>query len=166
MSRSMKAVPEVVEYYASELIRLHASGEAEQVLRDYLSNQWVESSVVLYSDLDVMASDQQISAAEDWLRDHRHNEYLLYSLGKMYLSRNDWSKARTYLEASLSVRPMPATYLKLAQLLEDHLEDRKQAQEYYRQGLHMLSGDYGEEALANAENDFHRAIVVPELRVI
>jgi uncharacterized protein HemY len=84
----------------------------------------------------------------------------------MYLSRNDWSKARTYLEASLSVTPLPATYLKLAQLLEDHLEDRKQAQEYYRQGLHMLSGDYGVEALANAENDFHRAIVVPELRVI
>ena len=166
MPRSMKASPEVVEYYASELIRLHASGEAEQVLRDFLGKNWVESSVELYSELDVMASDQQVSAAESWLQDHRHNEYLLYALGKMYLSRNDWSKARTYLEASLSVKPMPATYLKLAQLLEDHLEDRNQAQEYYRQGLHMLAGDYGVEALANAENDFHRAIVVPELRVI
>jgi hypothetical protein len=61
---------------------------------------------------------------------------------------------------------MPVTYLKLAQLLEDHLEDPQKAQDYYRQGLHMLSGDYGEEALANAENDFQRAIVVPELRVI
>jgi hypothetical protein len=30
----------------------------------------------------------------------------------------------------------------------------------------MLSGDYGEAALANAENDFQRSIVVPELRVI
>ena len=164
--RNMKVIPEIVEFYATELIRLHASGEAEQVLRDYLSKHWVESSVVLYSELDVMASDQQISAAEEWLRDHRHNEHLLYALGKMYLSRNDWSKARTYLEASLSVKPIPSTYLKLAQLLEDHLEDRQQAQEYYRQGLHMLSGDYGKEALANAENDFHRAIVVPELRVI
>ena len=164
--RNMKASPEVVEYYASELINLHASGEAEQVLRDYLSNNWVESTVVLYSELDVMASEQQISVVEDWLQDHQHNEYLLYALGKMCLSKNIWSKARTYLEASLAVKPMPVTYLKLAQLLDEHLEDRRQAQENYRQGLHMLSGDYGEAALANAENDFQRAIMVPELRVI
>jgi len=82
------------------------------------------------------------------------------------MSRNLWAPARNYLEASLSAKPMPVTYLKLAQLLEDHLEDRQKAQDYYRQGLHMLSGDYGEAALAKAENDFQRSIVVPELRVI
>lgn len=166
MPRNIKAISEVVEYYATELIKLHASGEAEQVLRDYLNNNWVESTLILYSELDVMASEQQISIVESWLQDHQHNEHLLYALGKMCLSRNNWSKARTYLEASLTAKPMPATYLKLAQLFEDHLDDRHQAQEYYRQGLHMLSGDYGEAALANAENDFQRAIMVPELRVI
>lgn len=164
--RNMKALPEVIEYYAAELVKLHASGEAEQVLRDYLNNEWVESTVVLYSELDVMASDQQISTAEGWLQEHQHNEHLLYALGKMCLSRNMWGQARTYLEASLSARPMPVTYLKLAQLLEDHLENAQQAQEYYRQGLHMLAGDYGEQALANAENDFQRVIMKPELRVI
>jgi hypothetical protein len=30
----------------------------------------------------------------------------------------------------------------------------------------MLCGDYGEAALANAENDFQRVIMKPELRVI
>ena len=164
--RQIKDLPEVIEHYATELIKLHASGEAEQVLRDYLSNQWVESTMMLYAELDVMASEQQIAAAEDWLQNHQHNEHLLYALGKMCLSRNLQVKARTYFEASLAVRPMPATYLKLAQLLEDHLDDPQQAQEYYRQGLHMLSGDYGEAALANAENDFQRVIMKPELRVI
>jgi len=166
MPRNIKAISEVVEYYATELIKLHASGEAEQVLRDYLSNHWVESTVILYSELDVMASEQQISIVESWLQDHQHNEHLLYALGKMCISINMWGKARTYLEASLVAKPMPVTYLKLAQLLEDHLDDHRQSQEYYRQGLHMLSGDYGEAALANAENDFQRAIMVPELRVI
>jgi len=166
MPRSMKATPEVIECYAAALVQLHASGEAERVLRDSLSNSWVESTVILYSELDVMASDEQISIAERWLQQHQHNEYLLYALGKMCISKNDWNKARMYLEASLSAKPMPATYLRLAQLLEDNLEDRRQAQEYYRQGLHMLTGDYGKQALANAENDFQRAIVVPELRVI
>jgi HemY protein len=166
MPRNIKNMPKVVEHYAAELIKLHAAGEAEQVLRDFLSKNWVESSVILYSELDVMASEEQISTAEGWLQEHQHNEHLLYALGKMCMSKNLWGPARTYLEASLSVKPMPVTYLKLAQLLEDHLEDSHKAQDYYRQGLHMLSGDYGEEALANAENDFQRAIVVPELRVI
>ena len=164
--REMKDLPEVVEYYAAELVKLHAAGEAEQVLRDYLSNNWVESTLILYSELDVMASEEQLSTVEGWLQDHQHNEYLLYALGKMCISKTMWQPARSYLEASLSVKPMPVTYLKLAQLLEDHLEDRQQAQDYYRQGLHMLSGDYGIEALANAENDFQRVIMKPELKVI
>ena len=164
--RNIKQIPEVIEYYATELVKLHASGEAEQVLRDYLSNNWVESTVMLYSELDVMASDQQISIAEGWLQQHQHNEHLLYALGKMCMSKNMWGQARTYFEASLAARPMPATYLKLAQLLEDQLENPGQAEEFYRQGLHMLTGDYGEEALANAENDFQRVIMKPELRVI
>jgi HemY protein len=164
--RDMKLIPEIIEHYARELVKLHAAGEAEQVLRDYLSNHWIESTVILYSELDVMASEKQIEIAEQWLQDHQHNEYLLYALGKMCISRDLWGRARNYLEASLSVKPMPATYLKLAQLLEDHLDERRQAQEYYRQGLHMLSGDYGEAALAKAENDFQRVIMKPELRVI
>ena len=32
MPRHMKTIPEVVEYYATELVKLHAAGEAEQVL--------------------------------------------------------------------------------------------------------------------------------------
>ena len=164
--RNMKLIPEIIEYYARELVKLHASGEAEQVLRDYLSNHWIESIVMLYAELDVMASEKQIELVEQWLQDHQHNEYLLFALGKMCISRNLWSKARNHLEASLSVRPMPATYLKLAQLLEDHMDERRQAHEYYRQGLHMLAGDYGEDALAKAENDFQRVIMKPELRVI
>ena len=164
--RDMKTLADVVECYVRELIRLQASGEAERVLREFLDTNWTESTVTLYSELDVLASAQQINTAEGWLHDHQHNEYLLLALGKMCISNSDWGKARNYLEASLTVAPMPTTYLKLAQLLEEHMDDRQLAQEYYRQGLHMLSGDYGEQALANAEKDFERVIMKPELRVI
>jgi len=34
--------------------------------------------------------------------------------------------------------------LPIPQLLKDYMDERRQAQEYYRQGLHMLSGNYGE----------------------
>ena len=163
---NMKTLPKVVEYYANELLKLDAAGEAEKVLRNFLGTQWVESTVQLYAGLDVMASDEQISTAEGWLQDHPYDAHLLFALGKMYISKDMRVQARTYLEASLAAKPAPATYLKLAQLLEDQPEDRSQAQEYYRQGLHMLAGDYGEQALAKAENDFQRVIMKPELRVI
>jgi hypothetical protein len=39
------------------------------------------------------------------------------------------------------------------------------AQECYRQGLHMLTDDYRDAALANAENDFVREIRLPDLKV-
>lgn len=164
--RNMKALPDIVEYYAAELIHVRASGEAEQVLRDYLNNNWQESTMILYSELDVLATEKQLNSVEAWLQDHQHNEYLLFALGKMCASMSLWGKARNYLEASLSVQPMPVTYLKLAELLEDHMDEQEQAQEYYRQGLHMLSGNYGEEALANAENDFQRVAQQPDLKVI
>ena len=166
MPQNMKTLPKVVEYYADELLKLDAAGEAEKELRRFLGTNWVESTVQRYAELDVMASDEQISAAEGWLQDHPYDAHLLFALGRMYISKDMRVQARTYLEASLDAKPMPATYLRLAQLLEDQPEDRSQAQEYYRQGLHMLAGDYGQKALAKAENDFQRVIMKPELRVI
>jgi HemY protein len=164
--RNIKAVAEVVEHYANELIRLHAAGEAERVLREQLSRHWAASIIMLYAELDVMATTDQVSTLEGWLQHHPNDEYLLLALGKALISIGDRGKARSYLEASLAIAPMPVTYLKLAQLLEDHMDNREQAQEYYRQGLHVLTGDYGEAVLANAANDFQRVMTQPELRVI
>ncbi len=169
--RNIRAIPEVIEHYATELVSIKATGEAERVLRNYLSNNWQESTIILYSGLDVMTNEEQINVAEGWLQEHQHNEYLLLALGKMCINKSLWGKAESYLEASLSVHPMPVTYLTLAQLLEEHMEDKQRAQEYYRQGLHILCGDYGEEALAEAENDFQRKVSSlevskPDLKVI
>ncbi len=163
---NVKCIPDVVEHYANALIQLGAAGEAERVLRNQLSRNWAASTMMLYAELDVMATAKQISTVEGWLQHHPNNEYLLLSLGKIYQSINDWGKARSYLEASLSISPMPITYLRLAQLFEDHMDNRQQGQEYYRQGLHVLTGDFGDAALANAANDFQRVMTQPELRVM
>jgi HemY protein len=164
--RYIRADPTVVEFYADRLVHAHAAGEAEQVLRNYLGNNWQESTIECYARLDVLATDKQIETAEDWLRQHPHNVWLLHALGKMCISRSLWGRARGYLEASLSVQPMPDTFLKLAQLLEDHMDEKNLAQECYRQGLHMLTGDYGDAALSKAENDFVREIRKPDLKII
>lgn len=157
----LKIIPQVIEHYARLLISVNAAGEAETVLRHYLDKNWHESTIILYSELDVMLDNSQLEAVESWLEDHQQNAWLLLALGKMCMSRTLWGKARNYLEASISIRPMPENYLKLARLLEEHMEEPAAAQEYYRQGLHLLAGDYGEEVLSK---DFERE--TPQLMVV
>jgi len=163
-AQNLKKLPEVLEHYARQLIRVDAAGEAEKVLRLYLNDNWQESSIILYSELDVMVDNKQLEMAESWLKDHQHNAWLLLALGKMCISRSLWGKARSYLEASISINPMPENYLKLARLLEEHMEDPAAAQEYYRQGLHLLAGDYGIDVLNRDAHDFERE--TPTLTIV
>ncbi len=160
----LKAMPDVVEQYAKQLITVDATGEAEKTLRLYLNKNWEESSIVLYSELDVMVDNKQLEMVEAWLKDHQHNACLLLALGKMCMSRSLWGKAKSYLEASIAINPMPENYLKLARLLEEHMDEPAAAQEYYRQGLHLLAGDYGLEVLEKTANDFERES--PQLQIV
>lgn len=160
----LKALPDIIEHYARQLVICDAAGEAEQVLRLYLNKNWEESTIILYSELDVMVDNKQLEMAESWLKDHQHNAWLLLALGKMCMSHSLWGKARNYLEASISINPMPENYLKLARLLEEHMVEADAAQEYYRQGLHLLAGDYGIDILEKNKNDFERE--TPQLKIV
>lgn len=162
----LRVLPDLVEHYARMLVKIGASGRAEEVLRKYLNTSWQESTIILYSGLDVLVDTKQLDSAEAWLKEHQHNAYLLLALGKMCAHLKLWGKARSYLEASLSVSPMSETYLHLAVLLEEHMDEPAAAQENYRQGLHLLAGDYGELALDNAAHDFQRETPKPSLRVV
>ena len=163
-SHHLKTLPDVIEHYTKQLVAVDAAGEAENILRLYLNKNWNESSIVLYSELDVMIDNKKLEMAESWLEDHQHNAYLLLALGKMCTSLSLWGKAKNYLEASIAINPMPENYLKLARLLEEHMEEPAAAQEYYRQGLHLLAGDYGIEILKKNANDFERE--TPQLKVV
>ena len=163
-SHHLKVLPDVVEHYARQLVIVDASGEAENVLRVYLNKNWEESTIILYSELDVMVDNKQLEMVETWLVDHQHNAYLLLALGKICTSLSLWGKAKNYLEASIAINPMPENYLKLARLLEEHMIEPAAAQEYYRQGLHLLAGDYGEEILSKDEHDFERE--TPQLKIV
>jgi HemY protein len=160
----LKILPGVVEHYARQLITVEAAGEAETTLRLYLNKNWEQSSIVLYSELDVLVDNKQLEMAESWLKDHQHNAWLLLALGKMCISRSLWGKARNYLEASISISPMPENYLKLARLLEEHMDDTAAAQEYYRQGLLLLAGECDENVLQKnitaSENE------TPQLKIV
>ncbi len=111
-----------------------------------------------------MVDKKQLEMVESWLDDHQQNPHLLLALGKMCTSLSLWGKAKSYLEASLAVNPIPQNFLRLARLLEEHMAEPAAAQEYYRQGLHLLAGDYGEEVLNKAAQDFARE--TPQLQIV
>ena len=160
----LKTLPDVIEHYAKQLIFIDAAGEAEKILRQYLNNNWHESTIILYAELDVMVDTKQLEMVESWLNDHQQNPHLLLALGKMCTSLSFWGKAKSYLEASLAVNPMPQNFLRLARLLEEHMADSAAAQEYYRQGLHLLAGNYVEEVLNQAVQDYARE--TPQLQIV
>ena len=147
---TLKENTKLVEHYALLLINFDAANQAEQVLRNHLNSNWAESTIVLYSELDVIIENQALDQVESWLKAHQNNAYLLLALGKLCLNKKLWGKARHHLEASLSIHPMPETYLKLAQLLEKHMDEVKQAQTYYQQGLECLAGVHHHEIETDA----------------
>ncbi|MGB5395697.1 MAG: heme biosynthesis HemY N-terminal domain-containing protein [Gammaproteobacteria bacterium] len=158
MPHHVKTQPELLEHYARSLVEIGATGEAEKQLRSALKNNWQDSTIQLYSELDVLISGKQFEAVEGWLNDHPCDAYLLLALGKLAMGLTLWGKARSYLEASISCKPIAETYVRLAVLLEEHLDEAVAAQNAYRQGMHLLAGDYGNEALIRAENDFQRIL--------
>ena len=160
----LKILPEVIEHYARLLITVDAAGEAENTLRLYLDKNWHESSIILYSELEVLVENKQLEMAESWLKEHQHNAWLLLALGKMCITRSLWGKARNYLEASIAINPMPENYLKLARLLEEHMDDSAAAQEYYRQGLYLLTGENLEELQLKHATDAE--CKTPQLKIV
>ena len=160
----LKTLPVVVEHYAKQLVIVDAAGEAENTLRLYLNKNWQESTITLYSELDVLVDIKKLEMAENWLKDHQQNAWLLLALGKMCYSLSLWGKAKNYLEASIAINPMPENYLKLARLLEEHMEEAVAAQEYYRQGLHLLVGEHYEDI--NEKNNSETDDVLPQLKIV
>ncbi len=160
----LKELPEVIEHYVRLLTTVDASGEAENTLRLYLNENWQESSIILYSELDVLVESKQLEMAESWLKEHQHNAWLLLALGKRCIARSLWGKAKNYLEASIAINAMPESYLKLARLLEEHMDNAAAAQEYYRQGLLLLTGENDYTLLPKHSTDTE--CEMPQLKIV
>jgi HemY protein len=114
---------------------LHA--EAQAVIETALDAGWDSVLVALYGD--VQGEDtRQIEHAERWLATHPSDAALLLALGRLCARRQLWGKAKSYLEASLSVEASSAAHLQLAQLLEQ-TGDADAARAHYSQSLELAA---------------------------
>lgn len=108
--------------------------EARDVLVDALDNAWDGTLALEFARLadgapaeEVMARIQQ---AEAWLEQHPSDPNLLLALGRLCRRQQLWGKARSYLEASLSVWASAIAHIELARLLTE-LEESEAAQRHF-----------------------------------
>ncbi len=154
--KRLKANTQLVVIYSSYLAKSDPE-QAEALIRNSLSEKWNDELAVLYSNLKVEDAIKQLETAETWLHNQTRNPILLLVLGKLSLNCQLWGKARSYFETSISVRPTAEAYLKLAELLDDKMDEPEEAQKLYQLGLlnavdHQFSGEYKNLRIENRTN--------------
>lgn len=125
---------DMVRHYVRCLLILGAKDDAENLLRDALKKQWDVDLVYIYGLIDSSDPERQLTTAEAWLKGHENNPVLLLTLGRLCKRNKLWGKARSYLNASLGIKPHSDTYKELGQLLEQ-LNEQSEAVDCYHRGL-------------------------------
>ncbi|MDR0529213.1 MAG: hypothetical protein LBG69_06365 [Zoogloeaceae bacterium] len=127
--------PRLILTAARALARAEEITEAANLLEEMIENspEWWPELITLYGQLAAREATPvaRIARAESWLRAHPQDSALLLALGKMCERQKLWGKARSYLDASLSIAPCRAAYLALARL-SDSLNDKEAANRAYR----------------------------------
>ncbi|WP_077530174.1 heme biosynthesis HemY N-terminal domain-containing protein [Vreelandella utahensis] len=124
----------VVHHYADHLARLGAESRAESLLRKVLRQNWSDLLINLYGRIQGPREDEQLLAAEGWLKERPNNPELLLALGRISLRNRLWGKAREYLETSLGVRHSQETAAELCRLYA-HLGRYEDSVRLLRQGV-------------------------------
>ena len=107
--------------------------EAQRIIEDALEEHWDSALVLAYGETGCVSADVlgRIAQGEKWLQQHPRDEALLLTLGRLCRAQKLWGKARSFLEASLAVKPTRIAHLELACLLEE-LGEPGPAQSHYR----------------------------------
>jgi len=130
MPKNIKHDSQVIKAAVRSLMRFDGGLLAQQLLVDHLSQEWDRDLVVLYADCQIGDAVSQIQQAEKWLSQHRQDEALLLTLGRLCTHQKLWGKAQSYLDASVSIAPTSAAYTAMGQLAEQ-LGNADDAHRYY-----------------------------------
>lgn len=134
--KNLRRHPGLIAIYARQLIQQNEMSAAEQTLRAALESAWDDVLIELYGQIKLEAAGEILENAENWLVVHSDNPKLLLALGRLAWQAGDATKARGYLERSVTSRPAADAYLELGQLLERQ-GDTGGALTAYRRGLDL-----------------------------
>lgn len=121
----------VAESMARALCEAGDQIAAQKLLERWLDSQWDSAMAELYGECGGGDLVARIARAETWLKREPRDARLLLMLGRLCVQNELWGKAQSYLEAALSLEPLPAAHLELARLHE-RLGRNDDAQRHYR----------------------------------
>ena len=136
---SLRRDKQLLGAYLGYLVEHGEGTRPEGILRNKINHQWDEDLVHMYGMIDSGSPPQQLAYGEKWLKRHSDSAVLYLTLGRLALRNHLWSKARTYLERSIEIKPLPETYMLLGKLLEQ-TGDEVIAGECFRKGLGISVG--------------------------
>ena len=110
--------PRIAATAAQSFIALGGCQQAHKIVEEGLERQWDPALLANYSECLGADVRQQLERAEKWLEQHPRDAVLLLTLGRLCAHQGLWGKARSYLEASLSIEPTHSAHLELGRLLE------------------------------------------------
>ncbi len=116
--KTMGERPDVIVAYARAAMACDAHDLAERELRELLKSQWDEAAILAYGELEITEPLSLLQHLEKWLNERPQDPLLLFTCARCCIRNELYGKARSYLEASLGIKPRLETYQMLAQLLE------------------------------------------------
>jgi HemY protein len=134
----LRAAPAVVAERARALARLERADEAERELKAALKRDWHPALVQAYGEVRGADPAKQLKQAETWLKTHSDDAGLLLAAARLSMANDLPGKARSYLESSLALAPLPDAYALYGRLLTQLGEDER-ALTAFRAGLGLIS---------------------------
>ena len=136
--RKLRAQYHLIEVYTKEKLKLADASDCEPLIQKALKKQWDIALLGLYGLVEGKDIARQLKFAESFLSGHAREPVLLLTLGRLSVKNKLWGKARTYLEESIEINPLPEAYRTLASVL-DELGEHGAAAVQYQKGLELAT---------------------------
>jgi HemY protein len=154
--RKLRTEFHLIEVYTEEKLKLADASDCEPLIHKALKKQWDIALLGLYGLVEGKDTAMQLKFAEGFLPSHAREPVLLLTLGRLSVKNKLWGKARTYLEESIEINPLPEAYRTLASVL-DELGEHGAAAVQYQKGLELamagVVADGGVKLLGQVEGE-------------
>ncbi len=134
LPRKFKKDPALLLVFVRGLDFYGKSREAEIYLRKSIKNNWNDTLIASYGQINTDDPHRQLAFAESWLIIHPHNHHLLMTLGRLSEKNQIYGKARSYYQEALNLHPCLDYYFTLIKFAEK-INDEQMAKYIYSQML-------------------------------
>lgn len=124
--------------YAIGLNKQGRGKEAGPLIEAYMNNDWSDRLAYQYGLIQLDKLDAQIGRAENWLKKHSGNPWVLLTLGRLSKANGALEHAEQYLRESIQQGPRGETYQELADVLTMQGGKDAAVTEAYEKGLALM----------------------------